>query len=315
VTEPDRVIVIGASAGGVDALTRFVRALPRGASAAVLVVLHLSSRAPSALARILDRACTLRVVQVARPERLEAGTVYVGPPDRHLVVVDGMAVLSEDQRENGHRPAVNPLFRSAARHWGHRTVAVVLSGVLDDGARGAVLVRGARGRVLVQDPGTALYSDMPRFTMAAVEVDGTGSPEDLAAAALAIPLDPSPPDDTVPQTEDVMRTTTLTCPDCGGVMNEVGEHPLALRCQIGHEWSGNGLLASQGERLEEAIVVALRTLEERRDLLARLRDDAATHGRMISARRFAGEYEDLLARIDVLRKGLALELESAAGDG
>src|SRR3954453_13407645 len=165
------IVVIGASAGGVQALDDLVGRLPPELPAAVFVVLHLAAGGRSVLPSILERSGPLPAAVPAEQQFPERGHIYVAPPDRHLLLVGREVRLTGGPRENGHRPAIDPLFRSAARAYGPRVIAVVLSGTLDDGAAGARMVRDRGGTVIVQHPDDALYSDMPENTLAVAGAD------------------------------------------------------------------------------------------------------------------------------------------------
>jgi two-component system chemotaxis response regulator CheB len=179
------VVVIGASAGGVEALTTVVGSLPADLPAAVFVVLHLAPAGASALASILTRSGSLQATPGTDGERFERGRVYVAPPDFHMLVDDEHIRLTRGPREKAHRPAVDPLFRSAARAHGERCVGVVLSGALDDGTAGLRFLKGAGGVALVQDPADALYSGMPASALANVDVDVVAPAAGLADAICA----------------------------------------------------------------------------------------------------------------------------------
>src|SRR3954447_448751 len=166
-----RLIVIGASAGGVEALTELVRALPRDLRAAVAIVLHVAPSGTSVLAAILGRVGTIAVRTAADGQAIEPGCVVVAPPDQHLMVLDGHYVLRHGPRENGHRPAVDPLFASAAEAYGSDAIGVVLTGTLDDGAAGLAAIKVGGGLAVVQDPDDALYPSMPVNALARVEPD------------------------------------------------------------------------------------------------------------------------------------------------
>jgi two-component system, chemotaxis family, protein-glutamate methylesterase/glutaminase len=166
---PSQVVVVAASAGGLQPMRALLATLPADLPAAVLVVLHVPPTGGRTLPRILDRAGPLPAAAAVDGERICPGRVYVAPPDRHLLVVDGSLRLSRGPRQNGVRPAADPLFRSAALHAGPWTTAVVLSGALDDAARGSATVERRGGRVLVQDPAEADYDGMPRSSIAATE--------------------------------------------------------------------------------------------------------------------------------------------------
>ena len=179
-----RIVVIAASAGGVEALQRLLARLPADIPAALLVVLHVPATGGRVLPRILGRAGPLPAAAAADREELRPGRVYVAPPDRHLLVVDDMIRLSHAPLQNGHRPAADPLFSSAALAAGPRTIAVVLSGALDDGAAGCVDVERRGGIVAIQDPRDSSYDGMPRAAIAA-----TKHPIIATAARLAHVID------------------------------------------------------------------------------------------------------------------------------
>lgn len=178
------VVVIGASAGGVEALTALLAALPADTPAAIVVVLHMAPAAPSVLPSILARAGRLPVTVATDGALLRAGQVYVGPPDAHLVINGDALALVRGPREHGHCPAIDPLFSSAARAHGRHVIGVVLSGNLSDGTLGLAEIKRHGGVALVQEPGEALFGGMPRSAIGGVAVDAV-----LPLAALAARID------------------------------------------------------------------------------------------------------------------------------
>jgi two-component system chemotaxis response regulator CheB len=291
------VIVVGASAGGVQTLQTLVSQLPPELPASVLIVLHLMSAGTSVLHNILDRAGPLPVTPAHDGEQLERGHIYVAPPDFHLLLRGPNIHLSAGPRENGHRPAVDPLFRSAARAYGPRVIGVVLSGTLDDGTDGLRLIKQRGGATVVQDPDDALYGDMPRNAIRDVDPDRIVPVAEMGAALFELidaPLDPPPAAAAVQNPEDQAidlvevefgreeiegNPTLLTCPDCGGVMLEREEGGvIRFACQVGHAYSPESLSEEQGEDLESALWTAIRTLEERADLLRRMARRADRRG-------------------------------------
>src|SRR5204862_7311337 len=178
---PNRdVVAIGASAGGVEALTTIVSALPAATEASIFIVLHLPAEGTSRLPTILNRAGALPAAHPAEAEPIRHGRIYVAPPDRHLLVRDGRIRLSPGPRENGHRPAIDPLFRSLALSFGARVIAVVLSGTRDDGAAGVAAVKAVGGKVVVQDPEDAAYQGMPEAARATGEADAVVPAAEIA---------------------------------------------------------------------------------------------------------------------------------------
>jgi two-component system chemotaxis response regulator CheB len=164
---PRRVVGIAASAGGVEAIRRVVGELPGDFPAAICVTLHIPATGRSLLAPILDRDSAMHAVLASDGLPLRAGVIYVAPADHHLLVERDSVRLSRGPKENGSRPAADPMFRSLAESWGPCAVAVVLSGALDDGSAGAVVVSGAGGVVIAQDPHDALVPSMPSSAITA----------------------------------------------------------------------------------------------------------------------------------------------------
>ena len=303
---PDHgIVVVGASAGGVEALAELAASLPSDLSAAVFVVLHLPPTGISALPEILLRHGPLPAAHVKDGEPIRPGRIYVGPPDHHVLLRTGHVHLSRGPRENGHRPAIDPLFRSAAREYATRVIGLVLSGALDDGTAGLLGIKSRGGIAVVQDPADALYPGMPSNALEHVPVDhvlAAASMGKLLARLLADAAEPpSEPAPTGMQVEVEMegfsleafednhpgRPSGFSCPDCNGVLWQIRDGRLErYRCRVGHAWSPESLLTQQSEALEAALWVALRSLEERAALARRLAEPARNRGHSITATRF-----------------------------
>jgi two-component system chemotaxis response regulator CheB len=315
--------VIGASAGGVETLKDVVAGLPADLPAAVCVVLHIAPSSPSALAHILERAGRLPCRSASDGEALEPGTILVAPPDRHLLVEDGVARLNVGPRENGHRPAVDVLFRSAAEAWHDRVVGVVLSGTRDDGAAGLAVIKAYGGAAVVQDPEEALYSGMPANALEQVAVDAVVPSAMIAETVSAIVRgqDPPLPPDGVQYAADRTGGTALTsvCPECGGVLTENARAgAVQWECHVGHRYSPRSLADAQGDGVEQAMWTAVRMLRDRSALLDRMADHAEARGQPRSARRFRHQGEDASNQADVVLEALqaatANTLQTTAGD-
>ena len=333
-TEGRDIIVIGASAGGVQALCEIVDCLPPGLPAAVFVVLHLSPHSRSMLPAILARSSCLPAVYPRDGEKIQPGRIYVAPPDRHLAIEDSRVHLSRNATENGHRPAIDVLFRSAARSYGSRVVGVVLTGNLDDGTAGLAAIKRCGGVAVVQDPGEADYPAMPESAIANVEVDhvvpvaeiGQLLDQLLREPRPEVPVDCDPlveeePDamgtgrDDIGKANEVGEPSALTCPDCGGTLFERPREPLLhFRCRTGHAYSPESLLAKQSEALEAALWAALRSLEENAALARRMEKRAGEQGRRHSSRRYKQRAADAEKHAKALREmlehgGADLEVE------
>jgi two-component system chemotaxis response regulator CheB len=301
------VIVIGASAGGVESLARLVQDLPPGLPAAVFVVCHFPPGSCSRLPDILSRSGPLLARHARDGEPIYPGHVYVAPPGQHMQVEDGQVRLNRNPRENRHRPAIDPLFRSAARAFGPRVVGVVLSGTLYDGVAGLLAVRAAGGVAVIQDPADALLAPLPQN---ALDIAGADYLVPLAALPSLLvelvqrPVSPegSPPMPTDPlekmpevQHADMEaqangqrrgEVAVFTCPECGGVLWQVDEQQLLrFRCHVGHAYYAEALLADQAEHLDAALWSAVRIFKEQSVLTRQLAAMHRQQGRAEAAER------------------------------
>jgi two-component system chemotaxis response regulator CheB len=278
------IVVVGASAGGVEALGALAQQLHPELPAAILVVLHISATGHSVLPDILARSGSMPAAAGRDGDPIRRGQMYVAPNDFHMLIHDGSIALSHGPRENGHRPAIDPLFRSAARLYRDRVIGVVLSGMLDDGAAGLRFIKESGGAAVVQDPQDALYTAMPLAAMDATEVDAvvpvSRIGETLESLIDEQLLSDELPADRGPDRVEIDPTvasivhgppTGLTCPECGGALwSSEEEEIVRFVCQVGHAYSAESLIEAQGHSVEGSLWAALRALEERSDLLRRL---------------------------------------------
>lgn len=312
---------MGASAGGVEALSALAAGLPSDLPAVVLVALHLPSRARSRLASILDRAGPLPASPARPGESLTAGRILVASPDEHLLVHTDHVLLSCGATENGHRPAIDPLFRSAARWLGPRAIAVILSGTLDDGAAGAAAIASQGGTVVVQDPDQALFDSMPRAALRAAPsalvlpagLIGAHLAGLFAAAGSASPAPPTDDllletdmaelnEDAVSGTSTPGRRVNLSCPACHGALNEVRTGPaVSYRCHVGHAYGPLSLLDAQADMSEAALWTAIASLEEQSAVHRELAHSASEPGHRHDHEQQADE---ITSRAHLLRRQL-----------
>ncbi|HVG06792.1 MAG TPA: chemotaxis protein CheB [Thermoanaerobaculia bacterium] len=313
------IILIGASAGGVQALTEVVGGLPCDLPAAVFIVLHISPYGRSAMPLILTRAGNLPAVHATDGQPIQMGHVYVAPPDHHLMLQDGFIRLSRAPTENAQRPSVDVLFRTAAQAYGRRTVAVVLTGNLDDGTAGLAVVKRYGGTAVVQEPEDADYPSMPQSAIANVDIDYVmpleGLPEllvELIREPLEEPEPMEPEDGDVKEelehgvdVEEAGVPSDLTCPDCGGSLRESRvEEVVHFRCRTGHAYSPETLLAKQDDVVETALWAAVRSLLENAALARRMerRLSQGPRPNLATGQRYERRAQEAERHAEVLRR-------------
>jgi two-component system chemotaxis response regulator CheB len=318
------IVVIGASAGGLAALKQLSTALPADYRGALFVVMHISPEAHSELPSILSRAGALPAVHATDAMPIQHGRIHVAPPDYHLLLERGLVRVVHGPRENRHRPAIDPLFRSAAWSYGPRVVGVVLSGHLDDGTAGLWAIKSCGGITVVQDPTEAHHPEMPMNALMHNHVDHRLTAEGIAALLTQLALEspselewPDPPSTLGREVEAAKLQQSLsrggglgalspyTCPACRGALWEMeeGDH-LRYRCHVGHAYSQASLMVDQSLAVEQSLFAALRATEEKATALRRLAE--RWPDRIPDVKR---DYEqragDLERSADVLRRMLA----------
>jgi two-component system chemotaxis response regulator CheB len=317
-----RVIVIGTSAGGVQALKTVVGGLPPDLQAAVLIVIHLAPSSPGYMPEILTNAGALPCTHPREGEKIQIGRVYVAPPDQHLLVREpGVVRLSHGPKENCSRPAIDPLFRSAAIAFGNEVIGVILTGHLDDGASGLLAVHHCGGTTVVQDPADAEAPSMPRNAIKHLNVDHCVPLALLAPLLVRLtkaPIVTKPtamPDRLKIETEIAMGEGSIaravhqigdpsgfTCPECHGALLRLRDDELMrFRCHTGHAYTAEALLASLEETSEDAIWSGVRALQERAMLLEHLSAHARQEGRDAIADELARQVQTNLERADLVR--------------
>jgi len=270
------IVVVGGSAGAIDAVRILVRGLPSDFAASVFAVIHSSDTAPGHLAELLSNQSRLRGVKVTSQSPIEAGHLYTSPPGRHLALHDGLVRAVAGPKENRFRPSIDVLFRSAASTHRERVVGVLLSGYLDDGVSGLGTIKEVGGIAIVQAPEDAHASALPENALNQLEIDyclpAAKIPE-LLVELVNKNIDEQTTTAGISTMPDSSNETPsrYTCPDCGGTLFEVVEGKVKrFRCRVGHAYSDRSLLSAQDERTENILWAAQRALEERADMLSRL---------------------------------------------
>lgn len=315
-----RIIVIGASAGGVEALRTLVGALPPDIAAPIAVVLHVGTQ--SILPELLEAAGRLPVHHAKNGEPLRRGTIYVAPPGKHLLVHDGHLMLRRGARENLARPAIDPLFRSAACSFGGGTIGVVLTGALNDGTAGLVAIKRCGGVVIVQEPREADFPEMPLSALRHVAVDACLPLAGIAKELVRRAAEPPGPTPEIPmdvrleaaiaaqehatmQTEEKLGTPSpFTCPECQGPLWEIADDAmLRFRCHVGHAFTADAMLDAQAGEAE-AILWRLLRARQQRAALARRMAERESDDRPALAAQFLARAEEYDEDAELVRRML-----------
>jgi two-component system, chemotaxis family, protein-glutamate methylesterase/glutaminase len=286
-SKDSRLVVIGTSAGGIEALKKLLAQLPQDFPAPVFIVMHMGADSDGEVfVRVLKASGGLPCQLAQDGQAFKSGHVYLAPPDQHMLIARGKLMLSKGARENRFRPAIDPLFRSAAVTYGNHVIGIILTGYLDDGTSGMLAIKRCGGICVAQDLNDALYPDMPQSVITNVGADYCVPIAQMGALLAELvgkepPASKKIPEDLVieakiaqrvvsdlPAVEMLGDKTPFTCPDCGGTLWEKAEAGhLKYRCHVGHAFTPRILLAQQTEKIEETLWVALRMFEERQNLL------------------------------------------------
>ncbi len=298
---PNRdIIVIGLSHGGMEPLIQIIQKLSEDLRASIFIVRHITPEAYNYLVDILAKHTTLQVIAAGHCEDIRRNTVHIAPANFHLLVNATQTYLSEGPRENLCRPAIDPLFRSAAATFGPRVIGIVLSGELDDGTAGLHAIKKCGGLAIVQDPDTAAAPSMPRSAAENIAVDYTLSAGDIGALLNGLVKETVPADfqnsenirkelamlmgtdKSLEIFEDNGKLVPVGCPACGGPLVEMDGEVRRYRCHIGHAFTGRTLIQGLMETEEQALFAALRSMEERVRMLRKLHKE--TSGRLYGER-------------------------------
>lgn len=278
-----RVIAVGASQGGVDALRTVASGLPQDFPGTLLVVLHVGEG--SILPALLNEVGPIHASHARDGERMHGGRIYVAPPDHHMLLIDGKLELTRGPRENWARPAIDPLFRSLAEHRGHDAVGVVLTGRLNDGTAGLYEIKRRGGVAIVQDPNEAEASAMPESARRNVSVDFVLKLKEIPPLLDRLAREKGSTErgehgvGTMEERPEISRPTAQSCPECGGAMAEEKLGTLTqFRCHIGHVMTAEVMAAAQVELLEKALAIVMRRLNERSALCREIAEQHTASG-------------------------------------
>ena len=319
------IIVIGASAGGLDPLRSIVAGLPRDLPAAVFIVQHVAATGVSLLPELLAHAGELPAFHAHDGMQIEHSHVYVAPPDNHMLIRRGHIHVVRGPKENGFRPAIDATFRTAAQSYGPRTIGIVLSGMLDDGTAGLLAIKRRGGVAVVQDPAEAAYPSMPQSACRYVAVDTTLPAADMSALIVRLAHTPiiAEGDTLVDEQLDleagisagdkialdlatiIGETVPFSCPDCDGVLVEYYDGDLLrFRCQVGHVYSRESMFAQHAEMLDRSLWAAFNKLDERAHLAQRLANDAHRYHDASGEQRFTRHLQQLEWQKEQVRQAM-----------
>jgi two-component system, chemotaxis family, protein-glutamate methylesterase/glutaminase len=317
------VVAIGTSAGGVEALLFLAKAFHRDFPASVLVTIHLPSNRRSSFDEVLGRAGPLPASFAVDGERLKKGRIYIAPPDRHLIVDGDRLSLGSGPRENNARPAIDPMMRSTAVCCGFRSIGVVLTGTLGDGASGLWALKQCGGITVVQDPKDAAFAEMPMTALNRANPDHVVRLADVPALLHGLAHQPAAEPvaasrstkfevaiardgrGNMDEMDHLGRRSVLACPDCGGVMWEIDEGELVrYRCHVGHTYTAEVMSVALDDSLRRALAAALRALEERVALARKLYWQAVNSGHRLLAESWSQKARECEREMEVIRASM-----------
>src|ERR1043165_7588728 len=316
------IIVIGASAGGVEALSFIASRLPATLDAAVFMVLHVSPSGHSQLPFIVGRTSALPAFHALDGASIEHGKIYIAPPDHHLLIDEGRMRVSRGPRENRHRPSIDVTFRSAALAYGTQPTGVVLTGYLDDGTAGLQAIKSRDGKTIVQSPEDALIPAMPANALSRVEIDYCLPLVEIPERLVLLAKEPAADQALFPASEAMRKETAIermdmaelnspqhvgtpsaySCPECHGVLWQIEDGELVrFRCRVGHAYSVEAVQSEQQTVIERALWEALKTLEERASLSLQLVEHAQKYNLPTLVERYRRQGADATERAKGLR--------------
>ena len=315
------IVVIGASSGGVEALFEIAAGLPSDFPAAVFMALHMGAGFASRLPELLSQRGPLRATHAMHGEAIVPGRIYVAPPDNHLMLRPGYLHVVRGPKENGHRPAVDALFRTAAMVYGPRVIGVVLTGYLDCGTAGMLSIKARGGLAVVQDPRDAIVPDMPRSVIRHVAVDHVAPLRDIPG--LLSRLVSEPPGAAPAHLPGALMelegdepgvAAEIVCPSCQGKLTESALNGFQIfHCHVGHAFSLESVAAEQADEIERALWAAVRALEEGAALARRLASGASGHMQQRFEEKEAAQSQQAHVIRNLLLGGAMLSRDDAAG--
>lgn len=319
--EKRNIIVIGGSTGGFEGFKKIVQDLPPDLDASIFIVWHMSPNIRGILPEVLNKLNTIRAAHAIDNETIESNRIYVAPPDHHLLIEDGRIRVTHGPKENRFRPAVDPLFRSAAYTYGKRVIGVVLSGGLDDGTAGLWRIKYSGGLAVVQDPADAEVASMPENALREVAVDHCVPIANMAGLLIKLSQeiigvsahikdDKTKIEINIAAEENALRQGSLdigvlspyTCPECHGVLSKIMDGDLArFRCHTGHAYSADTLMASVTEKIEDSLYSAVRGMDESMLLLNHIGDHYAEANQPKLAAVYFRKAKEALERSNLVR--------------
>jgi two-component system chemotaxis response regulator CheB len=326
------LLVVGASAGGTATLPELLKQLPAGKSISVMMVLHLSKTSVGELlVNRLQKFTSFKCKIPEHGEKIQMGHIYLAMPDHHLMVKEDKIMLGRGPMENRYRPSIDALFRSAAVAFGAKVIGIILTGMLEDGASGMYAIRKCGGVCIVQDPEEAKYPDMPQAVLNVVEpeysvrISEMGEAIEKSIALLETRKSADIPPEIlkeaeiaervnigIEQVESLGKLSKISCPDCGGSLSELNDNGFSrYRCHVGHAFTEEGLISSMEVSAESTLWIALRMLEERKNLLKKLSEKESARGK----RNLAATYLDRSREMEAHAQKLKEILFAVGTDG